>query len=119
LVFPPLLEAVGSRVTFGIFALINPGSTIFAIKLAPETRGRTLDELEDDFRTHDAAHFVHASPANVRLLTRERARAFCSASVHITGGTPPWTSQPAAACDSRGREQQAPKRLAIQSEGTQ
>jgi hypothetical protein len=65
LVFPPLLEAVGSTVTFGIFALINLGSTIFAIKLAPDTRGRTPDELEDDFRTHDAAHFVHASPANV------------------------------------------------------
>ena len=64
-VFPPLVEAAGSTVTFGIFALINLGSTIFAIKLAPETRGGMLEELEADFRAHDAAHFVHASPANV------------------------------------------------------
>jgi major inositol transporter-like SP family MFS transporter len=63
-VFPPLVQAAGSTVTFGIFALINLGSTIFAVKFAPETRGRTLEELEDDFRTHDAAHFVHTAPAN-------------------------------------------------------
>jgi MFS transporter, SP family, major inositol transporter len=34
-------------------------------KFAPETRGRTLEELEDDFREHDAAHFVHEAPSNV------------------------------------------------------
>jgi major inositol transporter-like SP family MFS transporter len=64
-VFPPLVAAAGSTITFGIFALINLGSTIFVMKYAPETRGRTLEELEDDFRTHDAAHFVHKAPANV------------------------------------------------------
>jgi MFS transporter, SP family, major inositol transporter len=64
-VFPPLVAAAGSTVTFGIFALINLGSTIFAVKFAPETRGRSLEELEDDFRSHDAAHFVHTAPANV------------------------------------------------------
>ena len=34
-------------------------------KFAPETRGRSLEELEDDFRTHDAAHFVHEAPVGV------------------------------------------------------
>jgi hypothetical protein len=38
----------------------------FVKKFAPETRGRTLEELEDDFRTHDAGHFVHEAPAGVR-----------------------------------------------------
>ncbi len=65
-VFPPLVATVGSTVTFGIFALINLGSTIFVTRYAPETRGRTLEELEDDFRTHDAEHFVHEAPAGVR-----------------------------------------------------
>jgi major inositol transporter-like SP family MFS transporter len=64
-IFPPLVAAAGSTVTFGIFALINLGSTIFVLKFCPETRGRSLEELEDDFRQHDAAHFVHRAPADV------------------------------------------------------
>jgi len=46
-------------------AAINVGSLIFVKKFAPETRGRSLEELEDDFRTHDAAHFVHEAPVGV------------------------------------------------------
>jgi major inositol transporter-like SP family MFS transporter len=64
-VFPPLVEALGSTATFGLFAIINAGSFFFVLKFCPETRGRTLEELEDDFRTHDAAHFVHKAPAGV------------------------------------------------------
>jgi MFS transporter, SP family, major inositol transporter len=64
-VFPPLVAVAGSTVTFGIFALVNLCSTFFVIKYTPETRGRTLEELEDDFRTHDAAHFVHGAPSGV------------------------------------------------------
>jgi MFS transporter, SP family, major inositol transporter len=64
-VFPPLVAALGATPTFGLFALINVGSWFFIKKFAPETRGRRLEELEDDFRTHDAAHFVHEAPAGV------------------------------------------------------
>ncbi len=63
--FPPLVEALGGAATFGIFVLINIASIVFVAKFVPETRGRTLEELEDDFRTHDAAHFVHTAPASV------------------------------------------------------
>jgi len=63
--FPPLVATLGASLTFGLFALINLGSILFVKKFAPETRGRTLEELEDDFREHDAAHFVHDAPANV------------------------------------------------------
>jgi MFS transporter, SP family, major inositol transporter len=63
--FPPLVAALGATLTFGLFALINVGSIIFVKKFAPETRGRTLEELEDDFRTHDAAHLVHEAPVGV------------------------------------------------------
>lgn len=63
--FPPLVAALGATLTFGLFALINTGSIIFVFKFAPETRGRTLEELEDNFRTHDAGHLVKEAPANV------------------------------------------------------
>lgn len=63
--FPPLVAALGATLTFGLFALINVGSVLFVKRFAPETRGRTLEELEDDFRELDAAQFVRKAPANV------------------------------------------------------
>jgi MFS transporter, SP family, major inositol transporter len=63
--FPPLVASLGATLTFGLFALINVGSILFVKRFAPETRGRTLEELEDDLREHDAAHFVHDAPANI------------------------------------------------------
>jgi major inositol transporter-like SP family MFS transporter len=64
-VFPPLVESLGSTPTFALFAVVNAISFFFVLKFCPETRGRSLEELEDDFRTHDAAHFVHEAPAGV------------------------------------------------------
>ena len=63
--FPPLVAAVGPTVTFGLFVLVNLGSLAFAVKFCPETRGRTLEEIEDDFREHDAAHVAHRPPVGV------------------------------------------------------
>ncbi|GAA1996794.1 sugar porter family MFS transporter [Nakamurella flavida] len=48
--FPPLVEALGDSLTFGLFAVVNCGSLWFVIRNAPETRGRSLEELEDQFR---------------------------------------------------------------------
>jgi MFS transporter, SP family, major inositol transporter len=64
-VFPLLVGALGATLTFGLFTLVNVCSFLFVWKFCPETRGRTLEELEDDFREHDAAHLVHTAPANV------------------------------------------------------
>ena len=63
--FPILAGSAGPAITFGIFVLINIASTVFVLKCVPETRGRTLEELEDDFRTHDVTHLVHEAPAGV------------------------------------------------------
>ena len=52
-VFPQLVEAAGATATFGLFVLINIGSIFFVSRYVPETRGRTLEELEDEFRAHD------------------------------------------------------------------
>ncbi len=63
-VFPLLVDALGSTWTFLLFGVINAGSFLFALRFCPETRGRTLEELEDNFREHDAAHFVHTAAAD-------------------------------------------------------
>jgi len=55
-VFPLLVGALGAILTFGLFTLVNAGSFWFVWRFRPETRGRTLEELEDGFRPHDAAH---------------------------------------------------------------
>jgi major inositol transporter-like SP family MFS transporter len=62
--FPPLVEALGATATFGLFALVNVGSLLFVMKFAPETRGRSLEELEDDFRTHSPGE-VREAPVGV------------------------------------------------------
>ncbi|MGW6357821.1 sugar porter family MFS transporter [Streptomyces sp. NPDC055092] len=49
-VFPMLTEAVGAASTFGVFVLVNALSTIFVVRYMPETKGRTLEQLEDGFR---------------------------------------------------------------------
>jgi major inositol transporter-like SP family MFS transporter len=54
-VFPILNAGLGSTGTFGIFVLVNLLSVVFVYRFVPETRGRTLEELEDDFRALDAA----------------------------------------------------------------
>ncbi len=64
-VFPLLVGALGATLTFLLFTLVNACSLLFVWRYCPETRGRTLEELEDDFREHDAAHLVHAAPAGV------------------------------------------------------
>jgi MFS transporter, SP family, major inositol transporter len=50
LVFPQLVQAAGATATFGLFVLINLLSIFFVSRFVPETRGRTLEELEDEFR---------------------------------------------------------------------
>jgi major inositol transporter-like SP family MFS transporter len=63
--FPIVAKGLGSTPVFLMFTVINVISLLFTIKFVPETRGRTLEELEDDFRTHDAAHFTHQAPVGV------------------------------------------------------
>ena len=55
----------GAAPTFGIFVIINLCSVWFVWKFAPETKGRSLEEVEDDFRTHRAGEVVKTAPAGV------------------------------------------------------
>ena len=60
-VFPIMAESLGSTVTFLIFAVINVGSLIFAIRAVPETGGRSLEDLETSFREHGSRTTALAS----------------------------------------------------------
>ncbi|WP_067499481.1 MFS transporter [Actinoplanes sp. TFC3] len=60
-----IISTLGATLTFGLFAVVNACSFLFVLRFCPETRGRSLEELEDDFREHDPARFVRAAPAGV------------------------------------------------------
>jgi MFS transporter, SP family, major inositol transporter len=49
--FPPLVVALGSTGTFAIFVVVNLASIVFIAKLAPETKGHSLESLEEHLKT--------------------------------------------------------------------
>jgi major inositol transporter-like SP family MFS transporter len=53
--FPVLNSALGSTGTFGLFVLFNLVSLFFVWRYVPETKGTTLEELEDRFEAEGAA----------------------------------------------------------------
>lgn len=52
--FPPFVEAVGIASTFFVFAGLGVLALLFVYTMVPETRGKTLEQFEDDFRTAHA-----------------------------------------------------------------
>ncbi|WP_339229069.1 sugar porter family MFS transporter [Oceanobacillus sp. FSL K6-2867] len=54
LIFPVALNILGLAITFFIFAALNVIALLFAKKYLPETRGRSLEDLEHSFRTYSS-----------------------------------------------------------------
>ncbi|MBY6348979.1 sugar porter family MFS transporter [Rhodococcoides corynebacterioides] len=50
LAFPPVVNAVGIAPTFFVFVALGLVALLFIVTQVPETRGRTLEELEERFR---------------------------------------------------------------------
>ena len=48
--FPMLRESIGPAITFWVYAVFSLLSTLFVIAFVPETRGRTLEEIESTWR---------------------------------------------------------------------
>jgi hypothetical protein len=46
LVFPGLVAALGSAAAFLIFAVLSTGALAFTFFMVPETKGRSLEEIE-------------------------------------------------------------------------
>ncbi|HEY2049260.1 MAG TPA: MFS transporter, partial [Caulobacteraceae bacterium] len=46
LLFPPLIAGAGPTAAFAGFAVIGVLGFVFSLRLVPETRGRTLEEIE-------------------------------------------------------------------------
>lgn len=53
--FPLLVGSLGSTGTFLIFTAINVGSWLFVLTKVPETKGRSLEDLETEFRRRAGA----------------------------------------------------------------
>lgn len=54
LTFLPLVAALGASVTFWIYAAVCIVAIFYATKLVPETKGRTLEEIEEWLRQQEA-----------------------------------------------------------------
>ncbi|NVK26598.1 MAG: sugar porter family MFS transporter [Flavobacteriia bacterium] len=52
LVFPWELDVLGSSLTFLIYGLFAVGGLIFVIRVVPETKGKTLEQIEAEFVTN-------------------------------------------------------------------
>ncbi|RAM38627.1 sugar porter family MFS transporter [Arthrobacter globiformis] len=62
LFFPTLVASVGITGTFFMFGVVGILALIFIYTQVPETRGRTLEALEEDVTT-GAIYLVHKAPA--------------------------------------------------------
>ncbi|WP_373894809.1 sugar porter family MFS transporter [Virgibacillus natechei] len=67
LLFPVALSILGLGTTFFIFAALNVIAFLFAKKYLPETKGRSLEDLEQSFRTY-SSHGINV--ASKRQYTR-------------------------------------------------
>jgi MFS transporter, SP family, arabinose:H+ symporter len=58
--FPVEIELIGAAATFIIFAALTLYSIYFVHKHVPETKGLTLEQIEDLFRTRATQPQAHA-----------------------------------------------------------
>ncbi|MAU81707.1 sugar porter family MFS transporter [Gordonia sp. Z-3] len=62
-VFPLLNSALGSTGTFALFVLVNIASWLFVFRTVPETKGTTLEELEERLEADHTDRFAKVTVA--------------------------------------------------------
>ncbi|RPA12693.1 sugar porter family MFS transporter [Gordonia sp. OPL2] len=62
-VFPLLNSALGSTGTFGLFVIVNIASWLFVFRAVPETKGTTLEELEEQLEAEHTDRFATVGAA--------------------------------------------------------
>ncbi|QNH39321.1 sugar porter family MFS transporter [Bacillus sp. PAMC26543] len=65
LTFPILMAGIGLSTTFFIFVALGICSILFVNKFLPETKGLSLEQLEESFRAHDRSEVKEESGAEV------------------------------------------------------
>lgn len=64
LVFPTLLSALGLNFTFCVFVVVGLFSLAFAYFCVPETKGKTLEQIEKQFRNYNRRQMQSAGDEN-------------------------------------------------------
>ncbi|GAA3330477.1 hypothetical protein GCM10020331_083200 [Ectobacillus funiculus] len=54
--FPVLLESLGSSVLFLVYAVIGIAAFLFVLKFVPETKGKSLEEIEAEITAKNRLH---------------------------------------------------------------
>ena len=72
--YPPLAEAVGNYYTFWGFAGLLVISLVLIVIFVPETKGRSLDEIQQLFRSSDDEDPIleRVSPPSYQETERRR-----------------------------------------------
>ena len=72
--YPPLAEAVGNYYTFWGFAGLLVISLVLIVIFVPETKGRSLDEIQQLFRSSDDEDPIleRVSPPSYQETERQR-----------------------------------------------
>jgi major inositol transporter-like SP family MFS transporter len=69
LFFPVLVNLIGISGTFFIFVALGVAGLLFLKAYMPETKGKSLEELEEEFKTGDKEALVreggHKEPAGI------------------------------------------------------
>ena len=69
--FPIVVAAFGISTTFFVFAVLNALALVFVVTTVPETRGRSLEQLEEDFATGAISIHGSTNDADSRASRRE------------------------------------------------
>ncbi|WP_280873154.1 MFS transporter [Pseudarthrobacter sp. PvP022] len=55
LLFPVLVNLIGISGSYFIFVVLGVGGLLFLSAYMPETKGKSLEQLEDEFKSGDPA----------------------------------------------------------------